>query len=32
MTGLVRGMRFVYLLWGGMLLGTLAANNRIRLP
>jgi len=27
-----RGLRFLYLLWGGMLLGTLAAGNRIRLP
>jgi len=32
MKGLVRGVRFFYLLWGGMLLGTLAANSRIRLP
>jgi hypothetical protein len=32
MNGLIRGVRFFYLLWGGMLLGTLAANNRIRLP
>jgi len=32
MTAIVRGARFFYLLWGGMLLGTLAANNRIRLP
>ena len=29
---LLRGLRFFYLLWGGMLLGTLAAYNRIRLP
>jgi len=29
---LIRGLRFFYLLWGGMLLGTLALNNRIRLP
>jgi hypothetical protein len=29
---LIRGVRFFYLLWGGMLLGTLAAYNRIRLP
>ena len=29
---LVRAVRFFYLLWGGMLLGTLAAYNRIRLP
>ena len=27
-----RSMRFFYLLWGGMLLGTLAAYNRVRLP
>jgi hypothetical protein len=32
MANLIRGLRFFYLLWGGMLLGTLAANNRIRLP
>ena len=29
---LLRGLRFFYLLWGGMLLGTLTAYNRIRLP
>lgn len=29
---LVRSLRFFYLLWGGMLLGTLAAFNRVRLP
>ena len=29
---LIRGLRFFYLLWGGMLLGTLALYNRIRLP
>lgn len=29
---LIRSLRFFYLLWGGMLLGTLAAYNRIRLP
>jgi hypothetical protein len=29
---LIRGVRFFYLLWGGMLLGTLAFYNRIRLP
>lgn len=29
---LIRGLRFFYLLWGGMLLGTLAVYNRIRLP
>ena len=29
---LIRGGRFFYLLWGGMLLGTLSAYNRIRLP
>ncbi len=27
-----RSLRFFYLLWGGMLLGTLAAYNRVRLP
>lgn len=27
-----RSLRFFYLLWGGMLLGTLAAFNRVRLP
>jgi hypothetical protein len=32
MGSLIRGLRFFYLLWGGMLLGTLALNNRIRLP
>ena len=32
MANLIRGVRFFYLLWGGMLLGTLAANNRLRLP
>jgi hypothetical protein len=32
MESLIRGVRFFYLLWGGMLLGTLALNNRIRLP
>jgi hypothetical protein len=32
MANLTRGLRFFYLLWGGMLLGTLAVNNRIRLP
>jgi hypothetical protein len=29
---LTRGLRFFYLLWGGLLLGTLALNNRILLP
>ena len=29
---LIRAVRFFYLLWGGMLLGTLAAFNRVRLP
>ncbi len=29
---LTRSLRFFYLLWGGMLLGTLAAYNRVRLP
>jgi len=32
MGSLIRGVRFFYLLWGGMLLGTLAAYNRVRLP
>ena len=32
MGNVIRGLRFFYLLWGGMLLGTLALNNRIRLP
>ena len=32
MTSLVRGLRFFYLLRGAMLLGSLALNNRIRLP
>ena len=29
---LTRSLRFLYLLWGGMLLGTLASFNRVRLP
>jgi len=29
---LTRAARFLYLLWGGMLLGTLALFNRVRLP
>lgn len=29
---LSRSLRFLYLLWGGMLLGTLALLNRVRLP
>ncbi len=29
---LTRALRFLYLLWGGMLLGTLALFNRVRLP
>ena len=29
---LVRGARFFYLLWGGMLLSTLAIYDRIKLP
>ena len=29
---LLRGLRFFYLLWGGMLLGTLTAANHLRLP
>lgn len=29
---LIRALRFFYLLWGGMLLGTLAISNRVRLP
>ena len=32
MGNLIRGLRFLYLLWGGLLLGTLALNNRVRLP
>ncbi len=32
MDSLGRSLRFFYLLWGGMLLGTLAAYNRVRLP
>jgi hypothetical protein len=32
MVTLTRGVRFFYLLWGGMLLGTLAVNNRVQLP
>jgi hypothetical protein len=32
MGNLIKGLRFFYLLWGGMLLGTLELNNRIRLP
>jgi hypothetical protein len=29
---LTRSLRFLYLLWGGMLLGTVAFFNRVRLP
>lgn len=29
---LTRSTRFLYLLWGGMLLGTMALFNRVRLP
>jgi hypothetical protein len=29
---LLRGARFLYLLWGGMLLGTLAFNSKLRFP
>jgi hypothetical protein len=29
---LFRSVRFLYLLWGGMLLGTLALFNRVHLP
>lgn len=29
---LIRATRFFYLLWGGMLLGTLAFYNRVHLP
>lgn len=29
---LIRAGRFFYLLWGGMLLGTLAITNQFRLP
>ena len=32
MGNLIRLVRFFFLLWGGMLLGTLTVNNRIRLP
>jgi hypothetical protein len=32
MTTLLRGLRFFYLFWGAMLLGTLALNNRMQLP
>lgn len=32
MTTLLRGLRFFYLSWGALLLGTLAVNNRIHLP
>jgi hypothetical protein len=32
MGSVIRALRFFYLLWGGMLLGTLTVNNRIRLP
>jgi hypothetical protein len=32
MGSLIRLARFFYLLWGGMLLGTLTVNNRIQLP
>lgn len=28
----LRSLRFFYLLWGGMLLATLSAYNRVRLP
>lgn len=29
---LFRGVRFFYLLWGGLLLGTFAVGGRVRLP
>ena len=29
---LLRGLRFCYLMWGGMLLGSLALYSRYRLP
>jgi hypothetical protein len=29
---LTRAVRFFYLLWGGMLLGTLSVYNRVHLP
>lgn len=29
---LFRALRFLYLLWGGMLLASAAATNRVRLP
>ena len=29
---LIKGARFFYLLWGGLLLGSLALTNRVRLP
>jgi hypothetical protein len=29
---LSRSLRFLYLLWGGMLLGTVASLNRVNLP
>ncbi len=32
MGSLTSGARFFYLLWGGVLLGTLAINNHIQLP
>ncbi len=32
MTTFIRGLRFFYLLWGALLLGTLTVNNRLRLP
>lgn len=32
MQTLVKWLRFFYLLWGGILIGTLAINNRIQLP
>jgi hypothetical protein len=32
METIIKIIRFFYLLWGGLLLGTLAINNRIQLP
>ena len=32
MKTLIKSLRFFYLLWGGVFIGTLAINNRIQLP
>ena len=32
METLIRSLRFFYLLWGSILLGTLAINNHVQLP